>query len=171
LQQKSLADALRFLRQIRHASGQNYVIGARDGFGSFECAVDSVDEWRPQERIDRLVCHTNHPLASRCDSMHRGLQAKRGRDPLSPGSTTHGRYDAMRRFLSDSDGRVGIDAIKALLSSKSDPKAPISRAGLAASGNPIGFTAGSMVYELTEPPVLHLAAGPPCGTAYRRFEF
>ena len=65
-----------------------------------------------------------------------------------------------------------LDDIKAALAAHDDPDNPVSRPINPENvGNSIGYTAGASIYELGTPPRLHLAAGPPCETAFETFGF
>src|SRR5262249_16063151 len=63
LAQRTFEAAVDFLQQIKHASGQNYLIGGPDKVASFECSYGKVSRYGPGEGRD-VVWHTNHPLAN-----------------------------------------------------------------------------------------------------------
>ena len=52
-----------FLHRVKHASGQNYVVGGPAQVYSFECSANKVSRFQPPGRPG-VVWHTNHPLAS-----------------------------------------------------------------------------------------------------------
>ncbi|MFH1942502.1 MAG: C45 family peptidase [bacterium] len=63
LEQESFEDAVRFIHSIKHAAGQNYVIGSVDKMASFECSENRVTEFLPFEGA-HFTYHTNHPLTN-----------------------------------------------------------------------------------------------------------
>src|SRR5205085_8791957 len=63
LRQRSEDEAAAFLRQAKHASGQNYLLGGPARAYSFECSAGKVSQFKPADRDD-VVWHTNHPLAN-----------------------------------------------------------------------------------------------------------
>lgn len=167
LEQASFDAAVDLLGEVEHASGQNYLLGGPGRLGSYECSGRNRVKWPGDSGAGGPILHTNHPLASRDDRMFAALPEGTKR---APSSTTIGRYDALTRCVAAVDGPLSVDAIKATLKSK-DPEAPISRTGgtKAGDGNPIGYTVGSMIYEHSDDPVLHLASGPPCSTDFMEF--
>lgn len=58
LQQKTLAEAARFLRSFTHASGQHYLIAGPEGWLGLECDATGV---RPVASDGVFYTHTNHP--------------------------------------------------------------------------------------------------------------
>lgn len=63
LEKKSFDDAVDFIRTIKHASGQNYIIGSKHDIISLECASDLVTEYWPDSTKD-YTFHANRPLAN-----------------------------------------------------------------------------------------------------------
>lgn len=148
---ETLDDAVRILTTAPHATGQNYVVGGPEGVKDFEASPGQV---RSVGASGAHVMHTNHPLAN---------------DDLDPGvapnvdSTTHARLARLRQQLSE----IGADVIAAAAErALSDRVAPIcvSRGG-------DWLTLGSVVMELSESPVLHVAPGPPDETPYIKARF
>jgi isopenicillin-N N-acyltransferase-like protein len=171
LERTTLEDAVRFLRSIPHASGQNYMLGGPERVHSIECTSRSVHEYVWKPGFSR-VCHTNHLLVEK----HGGDQSGEGEveTPLEDRAraNTEGRLRALERRLANADAPYTLKDVQATLSSHDDPDTPLCRhqAGPDGSGI-IGVTAGSLIYELSDDPVFHLAPGPPCETEYRRFGF
>jgi hypothetical protein len=56
-------EALRFLKTVEHASGQNYILGGPEKVYDFECSALEKAEYRPFEGAP-FTYHTNHPLAN-----------------------------------------------------------------------------------------------------------
>jgi len=165
----SFDSAREFLRKITHASGQNYIIATAESFGSFECSANEVTEFIPYPNSP-AVCHSNSPLASRDidpDAMAR-FKSQAGLD-----ENFKARYESIWRRLGDAGRDHTIEDAKAALSAHDDRANPVSRTFDPESGEKfLGYTAGSMIYQLDRKnPVLHLASGPPCQTEYRKFRF
>jgi hypothetical protein len=141
----TLSGAEAVLRTVPHASGQNYLVGTPTGVVDLECGAGSVTD-RPPTR--GRVAHTNHVLGERAP------------DDGGIVSGSVPRLAAIRAGL-DGSGPIDVDAATRLLG---DPPVCRDDPGDAA------FTFSSMVMELTDRPVLHLADGPPSEHPYHRFE-
>ena len=171
VQSASVADAARRAREFPHASGQNYVIGGRDGVLSLECSAQDVTGFEPPGLTDR-VYHTNHALANTNSSyvdrhVPNGSIADRCRSPSSPA-----RLASVASRIGDRNRKVDVALAMETLRAKDDPQAPVCRDGNQSSLDAqIGFTFGSIICEISDQPAMHVAAGPPCHTAYKRFDF
>jgi hypothetical protein len=58
-----VGDAVRFIHEMQHASGENYTIGGPDRVVAYECSANKVCQFVPYEGATR-VFHTNHPLVN-----------------------------------------------------------------------------------------------------------
>ena len=166
LARPTLDNALTFLRGVKHASGQNYVIGGPERVLDLECSAGKICEFLPYPGADR-VYHTNHPLANDDQELHKARLAKMPPDILEwykNRQTTHARFASLEKQLSDPTEVIDLDKIKAALSSHDGPVC-INR------GTGGSITLGCLVMELASPPVLHLAPGPPCSTPFQTFSF
>jgi hypothetical protein len=63
LEKHSFGEAVNFIKNIKHASGQNYIIGSRFDIISLECAVDLVTEYWPDSSRN-YTFHANRPLTN-----------------------------------------------------------------------------------------------------------
>ena len=63
LEQQTEKAALQFLHRVKHASGQNYVLGGPAGVHAVECSAGKVVPFAPKTWPDG-VWHTNHPLVN-----------------------------------------------------------------------------------------------------------
>lgn len=160
--QKSVDDAERFLRSVKHASGQNYILSSFNDIRCFECCSTSVTRYKPDEMKGR-VFHTNHPLINQDNSDLWELVVKRG-------SNSKARFDSICRRLGDTSRLMRLEDIKTALSAHDDQDNPVSR-NINTERSSIGYTAGASIYELGDLPRLHLAAGPPCETEFAIFDF
>jgi len=167
--QAKYEDAARFIHTINHATGQNYIIGGIEGVSSFECSANKVERFIPYEEASR-VYHTNHPIVNDDLSIYKKILKKIPPDgnPKTP-SNSEIRFKTLEGRLRDLSKKIDVETVKSILSSHDDPKNPICRHkkinGSAA------FTAGCLIMELSNSPVLHLAPGPPCLTKFRTQKF
>jgi isopenicillin-N N-acyltransferase-like protein len=163
LTQRTLSDAVTFVRSVSHASGQNYTIGGPDGAVALECSATQVTEFRP---MATRVFHTNHPLAND-DLNDAARQADRDREAqgLSVLSNSELRFRAVEKALADPGEEITVDAVASVLS---DTDVPVC---VVRSPEGTGITFGSLIMELSVPPVLRLAPGPPAHTEYQTYTF
>lgn len=161
--------AVKFLHDIRHASGQNYIIGGRRKTSAHECSANKVSRFEPYEGATRLY-HTNHPLANDDQGIYKEwLESVKDQwEPQHPGNSDI-RFMSLEKRLKDPKMTIIVDSIKEILSSKDDPQNPVCREKRADGGG--GFTAGCLIMDLSEKPVLHLAPGPPCTTDFQTYTF
>ena len=171
LRHRDAASAAAFVRTVKHASGQNYVIGAPGEVMSLECSAASVASFSPDADGAR-VWHTNHPLSNRDTGLYDARLAAAGQDkPALDGSNTAARLAAIEGRLGAPGRPVDLDGAKAALSSSDDPANPIARPLDPDKPNVIGYTAGTAIFELGPEPVLHFAAGPASITPFRAYRF
>ena len=161
LQQTNLAAAERFLKEVKHASGQNYMLGAVEGIKDFECSANKVVSY---SRGD-VIWHTNHSMNN---DDHTSQWAELLRD--SPGIFERGssavRFQSIqKRVLRSSPSSV--EDVKGILQSKDSSQHPICRSNSGSSG----FRFASVLMVFTSSPELHIAAGPPDVNAYQSFRF
>ena len=161
--------AVKFLHEIRHASGQNYIIGGKRKASAHECSANKVSRFEPYEGATRLY-HTNHPLTNDDQGIYKEwLESVKERwQPKHPDNSDI-RFMSLEKRLKDPMIPITIDGIKEILSSKDDLQYPVCKEKRADSGGV--FTAGCLIMELSEKPVLHLAPGPPCTTNFRTYTF
>jgi len=173
LEHETLDEAVAFARDVAHASGQNYALGSPGRIVDIECSATKAV---PFTVGPTRVYHTNHPLAN----------DDRAPQPDDPNAVVFGTGDiteaepvdapalsnSKQRFaflasaLDEPTTRITLDAVKAILRTCDDAPLSVSRTS---AGH--GMTLGSLVMELSIPPVLHLSPGPPAETAYRRWAF
>lgn len=154
--------AEKFLRSINHASGQNYILSSKRDIRCFECCGQSVIRYYPNESPNRIF-HTNHPMVN--TDINSVIESMTGSK-----ENTIARLNSIRGRLKDIRIEPSIENIKLALSAHDDPKNPVSR-NKKSDASSIGYTVGSMIYQFTDTPVLHLAAGPPCETQFYKFGF
>ena len=64
LEKTSFEDAVNFIKTVKHASGQNYIIGSNHDIISLECASDLVTEYWP-DSTKNYTFHANRPLTNK----------------------------------------------------------------------------------------------------------
>jgi len=165
LAQPSFEESLAFLRQVKHASGQNYVIGGPERVLSLECSANTIVEFTPYPGANR-VYHTNHPIVNDDQEIHRqrlAAMTSAQREALETAYTGHKRFQTMERHLGDPEELITIDKIKAALSSHDGP---------VCIDDPKKVTLGCLIMDLLPSnPTLHLAPGPPCSTPFKTYTF
>jgi isopenicillin-N N-acyltransferase-like protein len=63
LEKTSFDEAVNFIKIIKHASGQNYILGSKHDIISLECAFDLVTEYWP-DSTKNYTFHANRPLTN-----------------------------------------------------------------------------------------------------------
>lgn len=161
LEQPTLEEATRFIQQIKHASGQNYIVANSEKVVDFECSANKVCQYTPYEGA-RRVYHTNHTI--RNDDLASWSEEKRKR--MLSRSTTRARFNTLEKELKDPSRTVDIDTVKSILGSHEGPVCVHNTHEQKGS-----CTLGTLIMSLSNPPELHLAPGPPCSTRFRAFRF
>lgn len=117
LNKKSFDDAVDFVRTIKHASGQNYIIGSKQDLISLECASDLVSEYWPDSTKD-YTFHANRPLTN--NSYHPAyiadLKALYGSIPESI-SFSDERLESIKNIIINNQ-QISLMTIKDALSNK-----------------------------------------------------
>jgi hypothetical protein len=155
----ALPEAEQFVRGVRHASGQNYVIGDARNVRDFECSADVIAEHAGDSG---RVWHTNHPLANH------NLRAERTEpwwEHKMRDSTT--RLAALERRMADG-APFSADSARAMLASRDSREFPVSQEVAPESD---GCTFAAMVAELGPKPRLAVAAGAPSQHPFAVFDF
>jgi hypothetical protein len=167
LAQKTTRDAIAFLEQVKHASGQNYIIGGPDLPYSFECSAHKVSRFQPSAGSD-VVWHTNHPLAN--DDYHSWYRSFREKNKNNPKSATDSevRLECVKNRLEKIGGTVDIEAIKSILKSRDPDNHPVCRP---LKNRSAPYTFGSLIMVLSDKPELHVAPGPPDVVPYQVLRF
>jgi hypothetical protein len=159
------------LHGISSGSGQNYIIGGPDGYGSFEASGFSVTQVGA-EHLEDPVGHTNHPLVNGDDVGFRLVF-----DRLSAESkqkcraNSCSRYEQLMKAMEDTRTH-NVSGLQGMFASRLDPAHPLSREKPlnTTDDKVIDYTVASTIYELGTPPLLHMAAGPPSCTPFRTLD-
>ncbi len=164
LEMRTANSAIQFLKTIPHANGHNWMIGDKIRVRSFECSARSVVEFTPPQ-FPGLVYHTNHPFENADTTLYDRLRA----DAVPVSGSSEARCAVLERLLqAHGKNTPSVAFVKAVLSNRDHSEYPICRPH--APDNPdASYTAASLVMELAETPVLHLAPGPPCEIPYTAY--
>ena len=158
-------EVLRFIQNVPHASGQNYIIGIKGEVYDFEASANKVVRFDPKNE-NGTVWHTNHPLVN--DDVKDWFKKydptlKEEEKPVNSNSFV--RLAAVQRRVKSS-GNITDATIKEALRSKDDAKYPVC-----VTPNEWGMTFGSVIMTLTGKPFLQITSGPPDESEYKRVEF
>ena len=118
LARPNLDEALAFVRGVKHASGQNYVVGGPDRVLDLECSANKICEFTAYSEANR-VYHTNHPLVNDDQEYHNKRLTKMPPDILAwykNRQTTYARFESLENRLCDPSKVIDIDTIKTALS-------------------------------------------------------
>lgn len=123
LGKRSFSEAEAFLREVKHASGQNYIVGTKDSIASLECSAVKVAAYWP-DSSKQYTYHANNSLAN--DSyrpkylkyVEEVLQAS----PQEIGNNSPRLQSMKNRF---SDKQANLNTIKEALCSADNPREPV----------------------------------------------
>jgi hypothetical protein len=160
---RTLDEAERFVRGVKHASGQAYSIGDRERVVCYECSANRAVPFVGRDGADRFA-HTNHPIVND----DRGLIGKHWQQREQSGpSNSRTRYDCVMKRLDACKGAVPVDTFKAILGSHDSEEHPICRHYKPGRG----FTAACTIFDLGDPPQMHIAGNPPCRASFKVLGF
>ena len=157
-------EALKFLNDIKHASGQNYIIGGPKKVYSMECSANEIAEYRPFENAN-FTYHTNHPYRN-VDYSHNYLEHlkkvnKTIEEVIEKDFRCQRIKSFQKRFTKNTEN-INIEDIKNVLRSRdNETKDVISNA----------HTYASVIYELSAKPTFIIAPGKPHEEAYIEINF
>ena len=168
LECKTGVEAEGFVRMIRHASGQNYLIGSPQGITSLECSASKVVAFAPSGR-SLPVWHTNHPLVN--DDTRRFWNAYQKATPELKAQIDLDLKDStdrcvyLERELADASRGMTVESIHSILSVHDVPVC------VDYQDDNQSHTYGCLIMELAVPPVLHITLGPPCSHPLQEFRY
>jgi predicted choloylglycine hydrolase len=165
LAQSSFDEASRVLRQVRHASGQNYVLSDGRQIADFECSGDHATAFVPSGAAPGCLWHTNHALAN----------PNRGKPSESDASArarhnTRQRMSALDRRLQGRSGPFDQAVLRDALTSQDDPDNPVSVTTENADRRQSGFfTFASVMWDIGSEITAHVAPGAPSAFEHQTF--
>jgi isopenicillin-N N-acyltransferase like protein len=171
LAQNDFGAADRFIRNVKHASGENYVIGATGIAADYECSANQVVRYIPFDG-SKVVYHSNHPVVNNdldltpelIQSLPTDLKTWVARATVN----TETRFNSLEARLKERKEPLTVAEVKKILSSHDTPDDPICRHR---RDDQNGMTNFSFIMEFGSEPRIHIASGPPCMTEFRTFNF
>jgi len=167
LRQKTEADALKFLRDVKHASGQNYILGGPDKVHDLECSAGKVSPFTPKEWPSG-VWHTNHPLSNDdyTPQYRELLDKKKDLEKAQENSTA--RLQSLKQRLGKDTDVPTLKLIQATLTARDSLAHPVCRS-YKNKKDVCTFAATIMV--LSDKPELLVAPGTPDVHPYQTLSF
>jgi len=166
LEQTTLENAVKFIKTVKHASAENYVLGGVEGVYDFEASSTKVVEYVPSPGV-QVIYHTNHLLANKDYSEpYKRIIEKYGQEEKA-NPNTYVRLKSLDMRLKEAK-ELDVEKIKAVLSSYDSREYPVCRPYDKAKPS---FTFGCTIMVLSESPELHIAPGPPDVTPFQVFRF
>jgi isopenicillin-N N-acyltransferase-like protein len=157
-------EALKFLAEIKHASGQNYIIGGPDTVYSMECSANKIAAFRPFEKAP-FTYHTNHPMSNDDYSDKFLAILQEAKVPLEQfegeGYRCQRIKSFQKRFTMDTKS-ISIDDIKNVLRSRDNGTRDV-----VSNEN----TYASVIYVLSDKPKFIIAPGKPHEQDYIEIDF
>jgi isopenicillin-N N-acyltransferase like protein len=166
LNQNNGKDAMEFLQNIKHASGQNYILGIADSVYDFEASANRVVRFIPATGNSALVYHTNHALANPDVKPWYKKLFERNMAGANISDNSVIRFASLEQRLVGAN--INTDVIKSTLRAKDNPYHPVCRTFGGRGG---GFTFSSILFTLTGKKSVQLTYGSPDQAEYVEYFF
>ena len=163
LSKQDRQNALKFVQTIKHASGQNYIIGTIDSVYDFEASAGKVSRFVPDNKNYSLVYHTNHAIVNDNIKPWYEENHKKILSGEAKNDNSFIRFASLRSRLNNSGNNISDDIIKETLRSKDDLLNPICRTYK--SGGRV-FTFSSVILTLGKRPTIQLTNASPDQSEY-----
>ncbi len=168
LGKKNGNDAMQFLKTVKHASGQNYIMGVADSVYNFEASSNQVVRFLPKPGESAVVYHTNHALVN-----HDVKEwYKKYHEQVLAGETknrnSEARFASLEQRLNIQPSGISTDVIKTTLRSKDNSRNPVCRIFREGGG---GFTFSSILFTLGGKRSVQLTYGSPDQSEYKEYFF
>ena len=168
LAQKDGESALKFLKNVPHASGQNYTLGTIDKVYDFEASANKVVRYLPDPMNEALVYHTNHAISNDdVKSWHRAFQKKVLAGEANNDNSVI-RFISLKNRLDIPALETNDNILKQVYRSKDNSKNPVCRTFQEGKS---GFTFSSVVFTLGKNPSIQLTNGSPDQSDYILHKF
>ncbi|MCK0115271.1 C45 family autoproteolytic acyltransferase/hydolase [Gelidibacter sp. F63206] len=166
LQKLNSEDALSFVQNVKHATGQNYLIGTNDQVYSFEASANQVVQFNPHQ--NQLVYHTNHSLDNHdikpwMEDYHKRILSGVGKQ-----TNSQTRLKSLESQLALKNKDLGAETLKDILRSKENPQFPIC---VNFRDDGVAFTFSSVVFTLGENSTAEVTYGSPDRAMYHKHHF
>lgn len=166
LSQNNAKDALAFLKNTKHASGQNYILGAGDSVYNFEASASKVVRYLPSKNSS-IVYHTNHALVNDdVKPWHQKAYEQRLAGTKTDNSVI--RFVSLEQRMNKNPEGINTDHIKSTLRAKDNPNHPVCRPHREGGG---GFTFSSIIYTIGGKRSIQLTYGSPDQAEYVEYFF
>ena len=158
-------EMLDFINKVKHASGQNYILGIRGEVYDFEASTNKVVRYNP-ENENGSVYHTNHPMVN--DDIKPWFEKFNPKSESKPTQfNSYYRFQAVEKRIAKATN-FDENLIMGTLRSKDDADNPVCRSNSSDGG---GFTFASTIMKMADKPYMLITAGPPDQSEYKRFDF
>lgn len=161
LDKNTQEEALNFINEVSHASGQNYIIGGSEKVYSLECSANKVVEFRPFEN-SIFTYHTSHPMSNTDYSNKYLMKLEKNNKTVEEGLYECQRIKSFQQRFTENTTNIEIEEIKKVLRSRdNDSRDVVSNNG----------TYASLIYEISKKPKFIIAPGKPHEEDYIEIDF
>ncbi|WP_250432472.1 C45 family autoproteolytic acyltransferase/hydolase [Hanstruepera flava] len=161
------ADLLQFIQNVKHASGQNYIIGIRGEVYDFEASANQVVRFNPKN-TNGTVYHTNHPIVNTdVKSWYEKHKPTDENKSQLQNTNSYLRLAALKKRMVATP-EINDNIIMDALRSKDDPDNPVCNTN---NHDGRGFTFASVIMTLTGNLNFQITAGPPDESQYKSVTF
>ena len=155
LQLSSIDESVEFLKSIKHAVGQNFMIGDKERIVDYEASANEVSQFIPRKNY-KYIYHTNHPLSNK--DIIKGYK---------PSENTLSRYQFLDIRMGNSITPIELKNLQLILSSHFGPIC----AHYPENNGFVAQTWISNISVLSDNPELHIAVGYPCKNKFFKYSF
>jgi isopenicillin-N N-acyltransferase-like protein len=159
--------AMDFLQKVKHASGQNYILGTVDSVYDFEASANKVVRYIPAGGDGSLVYHTNHALANDDVKPWYNKLFEKNMAGLNQNNNSVIRQAAMQERLAK-QAAISPDVIKSALRSKDNAYNPVCRVYREGGS---GFTFSAIIFTLGARRSVQLTCGAPDQSEFEEYFF
>jgi len=163
LTKKTGKEALEFFQTVKHASGQNYILGLQDKVYDFEASAGKVVRFIPNASNPSLVYYTNHAVANNDIKPWHIKEHNQILAGLAKKDNSVIRFASLKSRLDVSGNSISAEKIKQTLRSKDDLINPVCRDYDIAHS---GFTFSSVILTLGKNPSIQLTDASPDQAEY-----
>jgi isopenicillin-N N-acyltransferase like protein len=161
-------EAMKFLKTVKHASGQNYILGIADSVYNFEASGKQVVRYLPKAGESSVVYHTNHALVNHDVKDWYKKYHEQVLNGETKNNNSETRFTSLHQRLNKQPADISTDVIKATLRSKDNVRNPVCRVFREGGG---GFTFSSTLFTLGGKRSVQITYGSPDQSEYREYFF
>jgi predicted choloylglycine hydrolase len=168
LNKQSGPEALTFLKSVKHASGQNYILGIADSVYDFEASTNQVVRFLPRKEYNSVVYHTNHALVNHdVKEWYKDYHQKVMKCETKT-NNSEVRFASLEKHLNVQPSQISTALIKNTLRSKDSATNPVCRDF---NSGEFGFTFSSVLFTLGDKPSVQITNGSPNQSEYKEYFF